>query len=85
MDTGSLVAWIAATLFGDILFLVRHVIISIPRSQGDTKAGPNPKAVLFRWIKSINATMLKVDCGVVPLEGNFTKVKKEGVACDKSN
>ena len=37
------------------------------------------------YIKSINATMLKVDCGVVPLEGNWvTKVNKEGVACDKA-
>ena len=34
--------------------------------------------MLFRCVKSINTTMLEVDCGVVPLQGNrVTKVNKE--------
>ena len=41
--------------------------------------------MLFRCIKSINTTVLEVDCGVVPLEGNgVTKVNKKSVLCNKA-
>ena len=80
-----LIVGIMATIFVDMLVLVRHFIIVVPGTQGDTKAGPNRKAVLFGGIKSINATMPEVHCQVVPLEGNWvTKVNEEGGVCHKA-
>ena len=41
--------------------------------------------MLFRCVKSINTTVLEVDCGVAPLQGNrVTKVNKESVLRDKA-
>ena len=68
-----------------MLVLVRHFIIVVAGPQGDTKAGPNRKPVVFGCIKSINATMLEVHCQVLPSEGNcVTKRKEEGGVCHKA-
>ena len=85
MEDGRLVARIRPNFFGDMIVFTRHGITSVPRSQGDTKARPNWKAMLFRCVKSINTTMLEVDCGVLPLQGNrVTKVNEESVLRDKA-